>query len=106
MLLIDDYKRMIVFCFLKKKSEAFENFRIYKELVENEMDSRIKCLRSDNGGELISKEFMDFYEEHGIKMQVSSARIPHQNRVVKRKNVIVVEMARTMLKYSKLDNIF
>jgi hypothetical protein len=50
MLLVYDYTRMIVVCFLKNKSEAFENFKIYKEMVENEMDSRIKCLRSDNGG--------------------------------------------------------
>ena len=35
---------MIVVFFLKNKLEAFENFKIYKEMVENEMDSRIKCL--------------------------------------------------------------
>jgi hypothetical protein len=48
MLLVDDYTRMIVVCFLKNKSKDFEKFKIYKEMVENEMDSRIKCLRSDN----------------------------------------------------------
>jgi hypothetical protein len=68
MLLVDDYTRMTVVFFLKNKSEAFENFKIYKEVVENEIDSRIKCLRSDNGGELISKEFMDYCNRHGIKM--------------------------------------
>jgi hypothetical protein len=50
MLLVDYYTRMTAVCFLKNKSEDFENFKIYKEMVENEMDSRIKCLRSDNGG--------------------------------------------------------
>jgi hypothetical protein len=50
MLLVDDYTRMTAVCFLKKKSEAFKNFRIYKEMVENEMDSIIKFLRSENGG--------------------------------------------------------
>jgi transposase InsO family protein len=67
MLLVDDYTRMTAVCFLKNKSEAFENFKIYKEMVENEMDSRIKCLRSDNGGEFTSKEFMDYCSNHGIK---------------------------------------
>ena len=42
MLLVDDYTRMIAVFFLKNKSEAFENFNIYKEMVKNEMDSRIK----------------------------------------------------------------
>jgi hypothetical protein len=55
MFLIDDYTRMNAVFFLKKKSEAFKNFRIFKEMVENEMDSIIKCLRSANGGEFISK---------------------------------------------------
>jgi hypothetical protein len=36
---------------LKHKFEAFEKFKIFKEQVENEMDLKIKCLRSDRGGE-------------------------------------------------------
>jgi hypothetical protein len=61
MLLVDDYTRMTAIFFLKNKSKAFENLKIYKEMVENEMDSKIKCLRFDNGGEFTSKEFMDYY---------------------------------------------
>jgi hypothetical protein len=97
MLLVDDYTRMTVVCFLKNKSEAFENFKIYKEMVDNEMDSRFKCLRSDNGGEFTSKEFMDYCNNHGIKRQFSVARTPQQNGVVERKNRTVQEMARTMI---------
>ena len=54
MLLIDDYTRMTAMSFLKKKPKTFKNFKIFKEMVENE-NSRIKCLRSYNGGEFISK---------------------------------------------------
>ena len=106
MLLVDDYTRMIAVCFLKNKSEVFENFNIYKEMVENEMDSKIKCLRYDNGGDFTSKEFMDYCNSHGIKRQFSVARTPQQNRIVERKNMTVQEMARTMLMDSKLTNIF
>jgi transposase InsO family protein len=106
MLLVDDYTRMIAVFFLKNKSEAFENFKIYKEMVENEMDSRIKCLRSDNGGEFTSKEFMDYCNIHGIKRQFSVARTPQHNGVVERKNRTIQEMARTMIMDSKLTDIF
>ena len=51
MLLIDDFTKMTWVCLLKKKSEAFGCFKIFKELVENETKQKIKCLRSDNGGE-------------------------------------------------------
>jgi hypothetical protein len=33
MILVDDYTRMIAFFFLRNKSESFENFKIYKEIV-------------------------------------------------------------------------
>jgi transposase InsO family protein len=89
MLLVDDYTRMIVVYFLKNNSEAFENFNIYKEMVENEMDSRIKCLIFDNGGEFTSKKFVDYCSSHGIKRQLFIARTPQQNGVVERKNMIV-----------------
>ena len=106
MLLVDDYTRMITICFLKNKSEAFENFKIYKEMVENEMDSRIKCLRSDNGGDFNSNKFMDYCSSHGIKRQFFVAMTPQHNGVVERKNMTVQEMARTMLMDSKLTDIF
>jgi transposase InsO family protein len=106
MLLVDDYTRMIAVCFLKNKSETFENFKIYKEMVENEMDSIIKCLRSDNGGEFTSKEFIDYCSNHGIKRQFFIARTPQHNEVVERKNRTVQEIARTMIMDSKLTDIF
>jgi hypothetical protein len=51
MLLVDNYMRMTTVCFLRNKSESFKTFKVYKEMVEKEMDSKIKCLRSNNGGE-------------------------------------------------------
>ena len=72
-LIIDDYIRMTTVSFLKKKSKAFECFKIYKELVENETDLKIKCLISDNGGEFTSKLFQKYCDKNGIKRQFSTA---------------------------------
>jgi transposase InsO family protein len=75
-------------------------------MVENEIDSKIKCLRYDNGGEFTSKEFMYYYINHGIKRQFSVARTLQQNGVVERKNMTIHEMALKMLMDSKLTDIF
>lgn len=81
---------------MKHKDKAFEKFKSFKALVENELDYRIKCLRSDRGGEFTSNEFFDFCEEHGIRREFSTART-QQNGVVERMNKTVHQMARAML---------
>jgi transposase InsO family protein len=78
MLLVDDYTRMIVFFFLTKKLEAFDNLKMYKDMVENETDSKIQCLRSYNEREFSSKEFMDFCSKHGIKRQFPISKTPQK----------------------------
>jgi transposase InsO family protein len=75
-------------------------------VVENQMDSKIKFLRYDNGGDFTSKEFMEYCDRHGIKRKFYVARTPQQNGVVETKNKIVQEMARTMIMDSKLKDIF
>jgi transposase InsO family protein len=49
---------------------------------------------------------MELCEEHGIKRKFSTARTPQQNGDVERKNKTITKMYRTMLKDSKLSNIF
>jgi len=96
-LFIDDFSRMVWIGLMKHKDEAFENFKSFKALEENESDHKIKCLRSNRGGEFTSNEFLDFCEEHGIRREFSIARTPQQNGVVERMNRTVQQMARAML---------
>ena len=75
-------------------------------MVENETHMKIKCLRSDNGGEFTSNEFDEFCENDGIKRQFSAAKTPQQNGVVERKNRTVQEAAKTMLNEAKLSDTY
>ena len=49
-------------------------------MVENEINKKIKCLRSENGGYFTSNEFNCFCEIHGIKDNFQLQR--YINRVV------------------------
>ena len=53
-LFVDDYSRMVNVMYLKEKSKAFEKFKWYMARVEKEIGKKLKCLRSNRGGELIS----------------------------------------------------
>ena len=75
-------------------------------MVENELDLKIKFLRSDRGGEYISDEFFDFCEQHGIKRQFSVARTPKQNGVEKRMNRTIQQIACAMLDESGTPDTF
>ena len=52
---IYDFTRKTWVYFLKNKSEVFEIFCNFKALVENQSGLHIKVLRTDRGGEYISK---------------------------------------------------
>ena len=66
---IDDATRKTwVYC-IQKKSDVFNTFKKWKDLVENEIGKKLKCLRSNNGGEYCSKEFDDYCSSNGIHRQ-------------------------------------
>jgi hypothetical protein len=64
---IDDFSRKTHVYLLKAKGEAFEKFKQYKMLVENDIGHKIKVQRSDKGGKFVSKKFDAFLAECGIQ---------------------------------------
>jgi hypothetical protein len=67
---------------------------------------RIKKIRSDNGTEFKNSQIERFLEEEGIKNEFSSPYTPQQNGVVERKNITLLDMARTMLDEYKTPDRF
>src|SRR5437763_9418151 len=57
MKLIDDATRFCYVYLLQTKDEALDYFKIYKAEVENQLERKIKRLRSDHGGEYFPKTF-------------------------------------------------
>ncbi|GJU10254.1 putative ribonuclease H-like domain-containing protein [Tanacetum coccineum] len=59
---------------IKKKSDVFEVFKVYKARVELDSGKKIKCLRTNNGGEYTSDEFDTFCRQEGIKIDLRHDR--------------------------------
>lgn len=84
---IDDYSRKVFVYFLKNKSDVFETFVSFRNYIEKQTGEKIKILRSDNGGEYVSKEFEGYLNKHGIKHEMTIPHTPEQNGVAERMNI-------------------
>ena len=71
-------------------------------MVENEIGNKLKCLRSDNGGEYYNKEFDSYCSYHGIRREKTVPRTPQENGVLERMNRTIMEHARCMRLHARL----
>ena len=67
LLIIDYFSKLTWVEFLKYKSESFDKFKIFKALAENKTGCKLKCIRSDRGGEFTDNDFANLCNECGIK---------------------------------------
>ncbi|GJU33430.1 synaptobrevin, longin-like domain protein [Tanacetum coccineum] len=65
--------------------------------IENQLNHRVKIIRSDNDTEFKNRDMLEFCGNKGIKQEYSNARTPQQNGVTERINRTLIEAARTML---------
>ena len=85
-LFVDDCTRMSWIYFHKHKSEVFNVFVKFYNMILTQFHTRLKILRSDNGGEYVSHKIKHFFLEHGMLHQTTCLDTPQQNGVAERKN--------------------
>lgn len=83
---IDDYSRKVYVYFLKNKMDIKSVFARFKSEVENELEMKIKMLRSDNRKEYCNKDFSDFLAASDIKHQTSAPCTLEQNGLSEKTN--------------------
>ncbi|GKC36073.1 putative RNA-directed DNA polymerase [Tanacetum coccineum] len=85
-------------------------FKTFKAEVENQLNRKIKVVRSDRGGEYYGRHtgvgqapgsFFDFCKDHGIINQYTMPGTPQQNGVAERRNRTLMDKVRSMLANSK-----
>ena len=103
---IDDYSRCVTVYPMKHKSEVLDRFKEWEAAVTNQIDCKIKTLRTDNGGEYTSTEFEDFLKEKGIRHETTVPHSPQQNGVAERMNRTLQEAALSMILHAGLSKAF
>ncbi|GJT87492.1 putative ribonuclease H-like domain-containing protein [Tanacetum coccineum] len=102
----DDYSRFSWVFFLASKDETTGILKTFIKGIENQLDFKVKIIRSDNGTEFKNREMNQLCETQGIKREFNVAMTPQQNGVAERKNRTLIKAARTMLADFKLPTTF
>jgi transposase InsO family protein len=82
---------------LKSKDEALYYFKTYKAEVENQLEMKIKRLRSYRDGEYFLGDFSDFCVEYGIIHERIPSCSPQFNGFAEKKNHTLTDLVNTML---------
>nr|GEZ90656.1 hypothetical protein [Tanacetum cinerariifolium] len=99
--IVDDYSRYMWVHFLRSKDEAPAVIITFLKRITVLLQSPVIIIRTDNGTEFKNQVLKVYFDSVGISNQMSSVRTPQQNRVVERRNRTLVEVARTMLIFSR-----
>jgi transposase InsO family protein len=103
MTFIDDLSRYGYIYFMKHKYETFEKFKEFQNQVKNQLDRKIKHLRSDRGGEYLSFEFDTYLKAGGIVPQRTPAGMSQRNGLSERRNGTLLNSVRSMMSLSDLS---
>ncbi|GKA93888.1 putative ribonuclease H-like domain-containing protein [Tanacetum coccineum] len=106
LVITDDCTRFSWVFFLATKDETSGILKNFIRQIENQLNHRVKIIRSDNGTEFKNRDMLEFCGNKGIKQEYSNARTPQQNGVAERMNRTLIEAARTMLADSLLPTTF
>ena len=91
---------------LENEDETFDSLMALFKRIENLYQRPISRIRSDNGTEFKNSKMEEFCDERGILHEFSASYTPQQNGVAERKNMTLIETARTMLADLKLPKNF
>ncbi|CAI7879872.1 unnamed protein product, partial [Closterium sp. NIES-54] len=105
--IVDVYTRMTWVYVLSKKSDVAETVKTdWLPMVERQQDRLVKAIRTDRGGEFLSKEFALWLKKNGIRHSLTMPYSPAMNGIAERANRTFTETARGLLIEAGLPEYF
>ncbi|WVZ95434.1 LOW QUALITY PROTEIN: hypothetical protein U9M48_041200 [Paspalum notatum var. saurae] len=92
---IDDFSKFVWIYLLKNKSEVFQKFHDFQNMVERMFDRKIISMQTDWGGEY--EKLHSFFTKIGISHHVSCPHAHQQNGSAERKHRHIVEVGLSLL---------
>ncbi|CAI7835185.1 unnamed protein product [Closterium sp. NIES-54] len=103
--IVDVYTRMTWVYVLSKKSDMAETVKTdWLPMVERQQDRLVKAIRTDRGGEFLSKEFSLWLKKNGIRHSLTMPYSPAMNGIAERANRTITETARGLLIEARLPD--
>ncbi|CAI7844204.1 unnamed protein product [Closterium sp. NIES-54] len=104
---VDVYTRMNWVYVLSKKSDVAETVKTdWLPMVERQQDRLVKAIRTDRGGEFLSKEFSLWLKKNDIRHSLTMPYSPAMNGIFERANRTITETARGLLIEAGLPDYF
>ena len=102
-IVVDDFTRFTWIHLLKLKSDVKTILPSFILQIENQFNTQLQRLRSDNG-----KEFLlhDFFSNKGIFHETTCVETPQQNSIVERKHQHLLNVSRALLFQAHLPTCF
>nr|GEW06628.1 putative ribonuclease H-like domain-containing protein [Tanacetum cinerariifolium] len=97
LVITDDYSRFCWVFFLEHKDETYSTLKSFINLVENQLNKKVKAIRCDNHTKFKNAQMIELCGTKGIKREYSNPRSPQKNKVAERKNKTLIEAARTIV---------
>ncbi|CAI7885323.1 unnamed protein product [Closterium sp. NIES-53] len=105
--IVDVYTRMTWLYVLSKKSDVAETVKTdWLPMVERQQDRLVKAIRTNRGGEFLSKEFSLWLKKNGIRHSLTMPYSPAMNGIAERANRTITETARGLLIEARLPYYF
>lgn len=98
---IDDYSKFTWIYLLRHKSEVFQRFHDFQNLVERLFDRKIIAMQTDWGGEY--ERLNSFFQKIGITHLVSCPHAHQQNGAAERKHRHIVEVGLSLLSHASMS---
>lgn len=94
---IDEKSDYVIGRSIANKSDALEVFKTVCGQIKTQCGKRVKRLVSDNGGEYVGNDFVEFLNRKGIVRSPSTPYTPQRNGKAERFNQTIMNMVRCML---------